>query len=190
LDWDALNRLYAELEQQAVSLLKPMGEAGSQLRLQRLADMRYVGQGHQIVAPLPDGQLGPQHLEEIDASFEQVYTQLYGRSLPGAAIEGITWRLTALGQGASFDIAQAHAAPPPGQAALRHHRPVYLPEVEDFVDVPVYNRYAMPVGMQVEGPAIVEERESTLLIGQHGQGRIDAAGNLAVTLTYDDVTAD
>ncbi|MDH3604745.1 MAG: hydantoinase/oxoprolinase family protein, partial [Candidatus Tectomicrobia bacterium] len=169
LDWDALNRLYAELEQQAVTLLKPMGEAGSQLILQRLADMRYVGQGHQIVVPLPDGELGLQHLGCIDASFEQVYTQLYGRSLPGTAIEGITWRLTALGQGASFDIAQAHATPPPGQAALRHHRLVYLPEVEDFVDVPVYNRYAMPVGMQVDGPAIVEERESTLMIGQRGQ---------------------
>ena len=65
--------------------------------------------------------------------------------------------------------------------------PVYLPEVEDFGDVPVYNRYAMPVGMQIDGPAIVEERESTLMIGQRGQGRIDAVGNLTVTLTYDDI---
>ena len=71
-----------------MDLLKPMGEAGSQLTLQRLADMRYVGQGHQIVVPLPDGELGPKHQADIDRRFEQVYTELYGRSSPAPRLRG------------------------------------------------------------------------------------------------------
>jgi N-methylhydantoinase A len=61
LDWSSLNQIYAELQAQAQTVLEPMGVAAADLTLQRLADMRYVGQGHQIVVPLPDGVLGPQH---------------------------------------------------------------------------------------------------------------------------------
>lgn len=180
LDWPALNRIYAELKTQADALLQPMGVAGTQITLQRLADMRYVGQGHQIVVPLPDGELGPQHQAAIESNFEAVYQQLYGRSLAGVPIEGITWRLTALGQGVQIDFTTAHALTE--SAAPRGRRAMYLPETEAFVDVPVYNRYGLRPGDRFDGPAIVEERESTVVIGQRGQCTVDVYGNLSVIL--------
>jgi N-methylhydantoinase A/oxoprolinase/acetone carboxylase beta subunit len=57
-----------------------------------------------------------------------------------------------------------------------------LPEAQAYVDVPVYNRYALRAGMQVDGPAILEERESTVVIGQRGRGTVDQTGNLTVIL--------
>jgi N-methylhydantoinase A/oxoprolinase/acetone carboxylase beta subunit len=57
-----------------------------------------------------------------------------------------------------------------------------LPEAQQFVDVPVYNRYALRIGMHVDGPAVLEERESTVVIGSRGQGTVDQAGNLTVTI--------
>ncbi len=182
IDWAVLNQLYADLESQAKAILKPMGEAGAQLTLNRLADMRYVGQGHTIVVPLPLGELSAAMQDEMETQFEAVYQQLYGRSLPGVAIEGITWRLTALGQGTALDMAQAHTTAEQAGEAQRGQRAIYLPEVQQYVDVPVYNRYALRAGMQVEGPAILEERESTVVIGQRGRGTVDHAGNLTVTL--------
>lgn len=182
LDWVALNRLYADLASQAETLLRPMGVTGAQVTLQRLADMRYVGQGHQIVVPLPDGDLGPQHHATIETRFEQVYQQLYGRSLTGVPIEGITWRLTALGPGASIDFTAAHTLAETSSQAARGSRAMYMPEVEEFVEVPVYNRYGLRPGSHFTGPAVVEERESTVVIGARGQCTVDIYGNLNVTL--------
>uniref|UniRef100_UPI000B7CF8B4 hydantoinase/oxoprolinase family protein n=1 Tax=Candidatus Entotheonella palauensis TaxID=93172 RepID=UPI000B7CF8B4 len=182
IDWAALNQLYADLENRARAILKPMGEAGTQLTLSRFADMRYVGQGHTIVVPLPLGELNAAMQSDIEAQFEAVYQQLYGRSLPGVAIEGITWRLTALGQGTALDMAQAQTTSEQAGAAQRGQRAIYLPEAQAYVDVPVYNRYALQAGMQIDGPAILEERESTVVMGQRGRGTVDQAGNLTVTL--------
>ena len=180
VDWPALNRLYAELEAQARELLHAMGERDQDLTIQRLADLRYVGQGHQIVVPIPNGDLDPQHLDTIEASFQQVYQQLYSRSLPGVPIEGITWRLTATGRGVPLDYAQAHA--PQDTASAPTTRRIYLPEEEDFADVLVYNRYALRPGTQIEGPAVIEERESTVIMGTRGSGLVDDYGNLRITL--------
>lgn len=183
LDWTALNQLYAELQSQAHTVLEPMGVAAEDLTLQRLADLRYVGQGHQIVVPLPDGVLGPQHESEIAASFERVYQQLYGRSLPGVPLEGITWRLTALGPPIALqhDAASQNVASSPTSHPAR--RRIYLPERGDYDDVAVYNRYALAPYSEVEGPAVIEERESTVVIGTHGSGSIDAFGNLSVIIS-------
>ncbi len=182
IDWAALNQLYAELESRARAVLKPMGEVGAQLTLSRSADMRYVGQGHTIVVPVPLGELNAAMQDEMEVQFEAVYRQLYSRSLPGGAIEGITWRLTALGLGTALDMAHAQTTAEQAGEAKRGQRAIYLPEAQAYVDVPVYNRYALRAGMQIVGPAILEERESTVVIGQRGRGSVDQAGNLTVTI--------
>ncbi len=162
MDWAALNQLYADLESRARAILEPMGEAGAHLTLSRSADMRYVGQGHTIVVPLPLGELSAAMQGEMETQFEAVYQQLYGRSLPGVAIEGITWRLTALGQRTALDMAHAQTTAEQTDETRRGQRAIYLPDAQAYVDVPVYNRYALRTGMQVDGPAILEERESTV----------------------------
>ncbi len=182
IDWAALNQLYAELESRARAVLKPMGEVGAQLTLSRSADMRYVGQGHTIIVPVPLGELNAAMQDEMEVQFEAVYRQLYSRSLPGVAIEGITWRLTALGLGTALDMAHAQTTAEQAGEAKRGQRAIYLPEAQAYVDVPVYNRYALRAGMQIVGPAILEERESTVVIGQRGRGSVDQAGNLTVTI--------
>lgn len=182
IDWAALNQLYAELESRARAVLKPMGEVGAQLTLSRSADMRYVGQGHTIVVPVPLGELNAAMQDEMEVQFEAVYRQLYSRSLPGVAIEGITWRPTALGLGTALDMAHAQTTAEQAGEAKRGQRAIYLPEAQAYVDVPVYNRYALRAEMQIVGPAILEERESTVVIGQRGRGSVDQAGNLTVTI--------
>ena len=183
MDWSALNRLYAELTTRAEALLQSMSRAETSITLQRLADMRYVGQGHQIVIPLPDGELGPQHQTIIEANFERVYRQLYGRSLAGVPIESISWRLTALGPAVPIDFAAAHAFSEAASETAPGRRAIYLPEVGEFVEVPVYDRYRLSPESRFDGPAVIQERESTVVIGQHGHGVVDTYGNLCITLS-------
>src|SRR5262249_61118623 len=64
---------------------------------QRPADMRYVGQGHEVSVRLPSGVLGHQHVPQITAEFEETYRGLYGRKGPDVALEIINWRVVASG---------------------------------------------------------------------------------------------
>jgi N-methylhydantoinase A len=63
------------------------------------------------------------------------------------------------------------------------HRPAYFPEASGFQDTPVYDRYSLPPGAEVLGPAIVEERESTVVIGPGARARVDTFLNLIVELS-------
>jgi N-methylhydantoinase A len=56
----------------------------------------------------------------------------------------------------------------------------YFPEHAGYVETPVYDRYALDPDMRFDGPAIVEERESTLIVGVHGHARIDERLNVIV----------
>jgi len=66
--------------------------------------------------------------------------------------------------------------------ASKGSRRAYFPEHEDYMDTAVFDRYALKPGMQFAGPAIVEERESTLIIGMHGKARVDERLNVIVEL--------
>jgi N-methylhydantoinase A len=65
---------------------------------------------------------------------------------------------------------------------LKGRRRVYLPAGEKYEEVPVYDRYRLPAGIEIEGPAIVEEKESTLVMNGPGTARVDESGNLVVRL--------
>ena len=69
--------------------------------------------------------------------------------------------------------------PPEARAeALKRHRPVYFDETRRFVSTPVYDHYALPQGVEIKGPAIVEQAESTVVVGPRGTAHVDARGNL------------
>jgi len=66
--------------------------------------------------------------------------------------------------------------------ARKGSRPAYFPESNGFVETAIYDRYVLQPGMKFNGPAIVEERESTLIIGVRGQARVDDRLNVVVEL--------
>ena len=83
----------------------------------------------------------------------------------------------------------SHAAPPgaPGDAALpesarKGARRAFVPEGMGYAEVPVYDRYALGAGATLAGPAIVEERESTVVLGARARARVDEWGTLIVDL--------
>ena len=68
-------------------------------------------------------------------------------------------------------------------AALKGQRPVYFPETRGFFECPVYDRYRLGGGHRFDGPAIVEERESTVVVVPGSQAHVDRDGNLIVDLS-------
>lgn len=179
LNWDFANTLLDEMSRDGQEVLESSGLTASEISYQRSADMRYVGQGHEVSVPLPDGVLNENHIDQVTATFEQVYQALYGRKGPEVPLEVINWRVVASGPRPEMDFRLPVAASE-GNKALKGSRLAYAPEKGSYVETPVYDRYSLAPGASFSGPAIVEERESTLIVSARGRARVDDYLNVIV----------
>jgi N-methylhydantoinase A len=181
LDWTQVNALLNDMQREGEQLLARSGVDPASVTHRREADMRYVGQGHEIRVPLPEGVLDASHAEPLADAFANVYRALYERLGPPVAIEVLNWRLTSSGPSPEFSLLLADAAAADAASARKGSRRAYFPEVNGFADTPIYDRYKLGPGAAFSGPAIVEERESTVIVGPGARCRIDAHWNLVVT---------
>jgi N-methylhydantoinase A len=182
LDWRQANALLQSMEAEGRALLEASGVAPAAISHRRTADMRYLGQGHEIRVPLPDGPLGPQHAAALQAAFEAVYRELYERLGPAVGLEILNWRVVSSGPRPTVVLQIPSPAHAELASARKGERPAYFPEIGGFVATPIYDRYRLAPGMTFAGPAIVEERESTAIIGPGAHCRVDAQHNLVVAL--------
>ena len=164
-DWAQINRLFDEMEAEGRRIVRGAGVAERDISVRRTAEMRYLGQGHEVDVEIPAGPLGPGSLSAITASFEAAYRLLYSRTPQGVPLEALNWRAVVSGPRPDLTISGGMA---PGAAVTpvpKKHRAAYFPEARGYVETPVYDRYALGPGVRLAGPAIVEERESTTVIG-------------------------
>ena len=182
VDWDHVSSIYETMESSAVELLTLAGVEAEDIRIERSADMRYVGQGFEIVVPVPGGKLGPGLQETLAATFSETYKSLFGRILTDVPVETITWRLSASEPPPRPDIRFRTAESQAHTGGVKGKRPVFLTEEGRFIDCPVFDRYGLEPGATVNGPAIVEERESTVFVGPDARCAIDEHLNLVMSL--------
>ena len=182
LDWAKANALFEAMEAEGQALLVESGVAPEAISHRREADMRYVGQGHEIRVPLPVGTLGPGHIDALQESFETVYRELYERLGPAVPLEILNWRVVSSGPRPSVALSISSPADGDIAQAYKGERSAYFPEAGGFVDTPIYDRYRIGPGMSFAGPAIVEERESTAIIGPNARCHVDDQWNLVVEL--------
>ncbi len=95
--WESVNRLYLDMEAEGRAILAAARVTGGAVSIRRAAEMRYVGQGHEVEVPVPLGPLGRESLETLTQNFEAAYRALYGRTASGVAIEALNWRLVVSG---------------------------------------------------------------------------------------------
>lgn len=180
LDWQQANALFSEMEAEGQALLAASGLSPTQMSYRREADIRHVGQGHEIRVPLPNGQLDSQSATAITASFEEVYRRLYERLSLAVPLEIINWRVTVSGPMPTVRLQKPAVEQSAVQDAHKGSRQVYFPG--GYRETVVYDRYRLLPGARFAGPAIVEERESTVIVGPDGSFAIDEQWNLVVAL--------
>ncbi|MEO6162855.1 MAG: hydantoinase/oxoprolinase family protein [Candidatus Binatia bacterium] len=181
LDWSVANRLLDEMAQEGRKVLESSGLSAHDIVYQRTADLRYIGQGHEVSVALPDGVLSVDDLPRIAAEFERTYESLYGRKGPDVPLEVINWRVVASGPRPDMNLKLPRNSTHGGDAR-KGSRLAFFPETNGYVETSIYDRYALEPGMRFNGPAIVEERESTLIVGVRGQARVDERMNVVVEL--------
>jgi 5-oxoprolinase (ATP-hydrolysing) len=163
--WEEIEGLYRDMAAEAARALP------GPLTLRRLADMRLLGQVHELTVELAD---------DPAAAFAAAYARHFGRVPSGFRVQALTWRLAAEGPRPALRAAPLAAARSPGRPTVRR-RPVYFPET-GFAPCPVYRRHELPPGFTADGPVIVEEDESTTVVGPADRLAVAANGDLVIAV--------
>lgn len=181
MDWVGASHVVETMEAEGRAILGKSA-AAADMRFQRFADMRYRKQGYDVRVPIPAGKLGPESREEIRRRFEEVFERLYGHVIPNTPIDVLSWRVIALGPKPELMLPKGAERRGGAGEALKGRRSIYLPASRAFADVPVYDRYRLAPGSVLEGPAIIEERESTVVINGPASIASDEWSNLVVDI--------
>ncbi|MEX2355395.1 MAG: hydantoinase/oxoprolinase family protein [Thermaerobacterales bacterium] len=178
-----LDEVFAQLEAEGRERLVEAGVPESDMRFERSVDIRHKGQGHEIVVDLPWPKLADIDMDDdLRPHFYERYEVLYGHAHRHLELEVMTCRLRAAGPRPDVQMPAAPAGSG-AEVAKKGARPVYQADQGDFVEVPVYDRDKLPAGAEFDGPCIVEERDSTAVIGGGTRARIDDYLNLVVDFT-------
>ena len=174
-----LDAMYGEMAAQALEVVRDSAVGGA-VTVVRSVDARYVGQGYELTVPVPAGMLAAAALARVRASFDEIYAARYGYAQPAEPVEVVTWKLSAIGGAPRVTLAKAATSPVAG--VVKGRRRAYFPEAGGWVDCPIYDRYKLAAGMQIAGPAIVEERESTSVLPPGAVAAVDEYANLVVEM--------
>ncbi|SDD40622.1 N-methylhydantoinase A [Geodermatophilus telluris] len=180
LDLDRVRSVFADLEARARTALDGEGFGRDQQRVQRTADLRYVGQAFEVRVPVPDGDLDRAAAEEVARAFHAAHRQLYGYDFatdPRQAVEWVNLRVSGIGPIRRPDLVALPARQGGVERAVTGSRRVFF---DDWVDTPTYDRPALAPGDVVSGPAVVEEFGSTVPVHPGFAATVDAYGNLLI----------
>jgi len=176
-DFAAMDRLFAELEEQAGRLLVSEGARPAAIAYQRFLDLRYVGQEFAVQTPVAADEVAAADQATIRRRYDELHDRRYGHHATSEPVEIVNLRLTARGR-------RERPAVPPLAAAggdpLVGRRPVVLDDPRRPVECPIYDRERLPAGRAVEGPAIVEEYASTTVLLPGDVARPAESGELIV----------
>jgi N-methylhydantoinase A len=184
-----LEEAYRSLEREGAQTLTNAAVAEADMRYVRQADMRHAGQGHQIVVTLPDGDLTTMDVGALRARFFETYASIYGHVHEHLDLEVTTCRVSASGPAPTIELKQlppvGEAVPATADDAVKGTRAAFFADAGGFVDTPLYDRTKLRAGTVFHGPAIVEDLDSTAVIGPNTRVEIDPNANLIATLLDD-----
>ena len=181
LDAARFGAAFAELEEDAVRVLVDSGVARKDIRIVRHLDMRYQGQGHEIEVKLTEAEDAATLFGSIEELFGTAYQRIYTLRLD-EPVEIVNWKVEAVGPATGLGEAYALAGVTAAASAQKGMRRAYDALSGQMTDWPVYDRYALKPGMSIDGPALIEERESTCVVGAGDRVTVDPRLNLVAEL--------
>jgi N-methylhydantoinase A len=179
---DAFADYFRSMQREAEQVLVSAGIDPKDIRLERHLDMRYRGQGYEIEVSLPPAAEAGELFDDLPQLFAKAYEQVFSLSYLEEPVEILHWKIDLSGPPPRFDDRWSQRTRNAGGQARKGSRRAYFPEAGGYVECPVYDRYALAPGAVVEGPALVEERESTCVLGVGDRARIDDFGNMVAEI--------
>ena len=177
--WKEVRRAVASMIRDGSRELARSGVAKGEVSVDLAADVRHRGQGEALTVELGD-RFANDPARQVEEAFEQSYVRMYGRRPPGVESEVMTWRVRVMGPAPRLDV-RTRRQPRRRVTGRKEQRRAWFAEV-GLVPVDVYDRYLLPPGSDLTGPAVVEETESTVVMGPGARGKVDRYGSLVVDI--------
>ena len=178
-DAAAANALLAAMHAEAEPIVR-RGAGAMPLTESRSAFMRYRGQGHEIAVPLPTRTYHADDAVTLRSTFEDAYRRLYSRIIPGVEVEILSWVLL-LSAPRPVEPDTTLLSPTPYTPQPARQRPVFDPELGEFVPVAIYDRGSLAPGARIAGPAIIVEDETSTVVTRLFDAAIDSIGYIELT---------
>ncbi len=186
VEWPALQAVFDGMASEGLAVLEEAGipEDTLGVRVEHRMDLRHKGQGHEVTVTIPKAAFEAGSLDALAQLFYAAHEEKYGHAHRNLAVELITCRTTVLAPPPAVSLeALSQDGAVSGESARKGTRRAYFPELGTYAQTPVYDRYRLRPGMNLDGPAIIEERECTVVAGPSAKVRIDPYGSLFLDIT-------
>jgi N-methylhydantoinase A len=184
-DFNEIENLFNELEAEGTAILQQAGK-DENIIFERTLMMRFVGQGAETDLPIEHKPFIQWEKTQIRELFDEAYKKLYGRTYPDTPVEFVTFKVRASLPQREFRIPPLQKAAGKPADCIKGERPAFSLIHKEYIPFTVYDRIKLLPGAIMDGPAIIEEKESTIVIGEDAQASVDDYGFIWVELRTED----
>jgi N-methylhydantoinase A len=184
-DFDEIEALFQELEEEGAAILQQAGKDETVI-FERTLMMRFVGQGAETDVRLEPKAFQQWEKSEIRELFDDIYKKLYGRTYPETPVEFVTFKVRASLPQREFRIPPLQQTSGKLENCIKGERQAYSLARKEYIPFTVYDRFKLFPTAVIEGPAIIEEKESTIIVGEDAQASVDEYGFVWIDLQTDE----
>lgn len=183
-DLNLLQTQMDRLAREATAQLEADGVPAENISLERSVDCRYVGQGYELRVPAPDGDIDDVWVKTVAESFHEAHGRTYSQRFDDKPVQLINIRVTGVGAVPHVRITEIEKGTTDCSAAIKTvTRALFWRDdtaAPEWIDTPVYDRSLLLAGNTIDGPAIVEQFDSTTIIGMNQHATVDAVGHIII----------
>ena len=183
-DFKEIEQLFAELESEGAAILQE-ADSSQNIIFERTIMMRFVGQGAETDLSIEHKPFQQWKKQEIRDLFDAVYQKLYGRTYPETPVEFVTFKVRASLPERPFRIPPMASTSGTLEDCLKGERQAFSLIKKELIPFKVYDRFKLFPGVSLEGPAIIEEKESTIIVGEDARVSVDEFGFVWINLISD-----
>ena len=180
-DFNEIEQIFKDMEAEGARTLQKSGKTEN-IRFERSVDSRFVGQGSETNVPIAERDFTRVKNEEVRRRFDNIYKKLYGRTYPESPVEYINFKVRASLPERLLKLPKMDKKAGSVEDAVKGRRQAYSGIAKDFIPYTVYDRYKLFPDAEFDGPAIIEERESTVIVGEDASVSVDDFGFLWIDL--------
>jgi N-methylhydantoinase A len=183
-DFTQIELLFAELEAEGAAILQE-ADKDQKILFERALMMRFVGQGAETDLNIDNKPFDRWEKEQIRDLFDGVYQKLYGRTYPETPIEFVTFKVRASMPERPFRIPPLKNTEKSIENCMKGERLAFSLITKEYIPYKVFDRFKLFAGAVLPGPAIIEEKESTIIVGEDAKASVDEYGFVWIDLISD-----
>jgi len=184
-DLKEIEHLFRELEKEGAAILQQAGKDES-IIFERTLMMRFIGQGAETDLSIEQKSFDMWEKEQIRGFFDDAYKKLYGRTYPETPVEFVTFKVRASLPSREFRIPPIRQSGGEPADSLKGERNAFSLVRKAYIPFSVFDRFKLYPGAVIPGPAIIEERESTIIVGEDATASVDEFGFVWIELRTED----